>query len=48
MRLISVDEQVVLLSALESSLKQTDATYLLDRDEESDSEGHYDDFRANL
>jgi hypothetical protein len=39
MRFISVDEQDVSLTVLESALKQTEAAYLIERDEESDSEG---------
>ena len=39
MRFISIDEQDVTLSTLESALKRTEAACLIERDEESDSEG---------
>ena len=39
MRFVVVDERDVSLTILESALKQTDAAYLIERDEESDSEG---------
>jgi hypothetical protein len=39
MRFIAADEQDVSLSVLEAALKQTDAAYLIERDEESDSAG---------
>jgi hypothetical protein len=39
MRFIAVDEQDVSLSILEAALQQTDAAYLIERDEDSDSEG---------
>jgi hypothetical protein len=39
MRFIATDEQAVSLSVLETALKQVDSAYLIERDEESDSEG---------
>ncbi|HEV8487975.1 MAG TPA: hypothetical protein VGV87_30930 [Blastocatellia bacterium] len=39
MRFIVTDEQDVSLSVLEFALKQVDSAYLIERDEESDSEG---------
>jgi hypothetical protein len=39
MRFIAADEQDVSLSVLEAALKETDAAYLIERDEGSDSEG---------
>lgn len=39
MRFIVADEQDVSLSVLEAALKETDAAYLIERDEASDSEG---------
>ncbi len=39
MRFIVTDERDVSLSVFESALKQVDSAYLIERDEESDSEG---------
>ena len=39
MRFITADERDVSLSTLEAALKETDAAYLIERDEESDREG---------
>ena len=39
MRFIVTDEKDVSLGPLESALKQIDPAYLIDRDEEADSEG---------
>jgi hypothetical protein len=39
MRFITADEQDVSLSTLEAALKEIDAAYLIERDDESDDEG---------